>query len=54
MAEQDWLLIGILIGVLVGVPVGWLLSQLIGGSSMGVMFERDEAGRIVGIIPIKR
>ena len=54
MAEQDWLLIGILIGLLVGLPVGWLLSQLIGGSNFGIMFERDDKGRIIGIIPIKR
>jgi len=48
MREESWTIIGILIGIPLGFILGWLFSKMI-TEPLGVMFERDAAGRIVGI-----
>ncbi len=52
MSDALWFVAGLVVGIAVGVAVGALLSSRLG--SGGVVIDRDERGRIVGIYRVPR
>ena len=57
MEADEKMLMGFMLGLFFGLILGAILKdRLLGGGAEGVMFERDERGRIIGIftVPIKK
>jgi len=46
------LIIGLLVGIPIGIILGWTVIKLPDTGAKGIVFERDENGRITGIFPV--
>ena len=52
--KEEMTVLFLILGIILGIPIGVLLAELLGAGKKpaGILFERDEKGNIIGILPV--